>query len=303
MLTLLRMLRMLAVRLPARMATRIGVGLGLLGYHVIRYRRAQIKEQMSLALEMSPCNPELKRLVRANFVHYGLLVVEFLRIRLLRASPLESAVQFQGEDHLREALAEGKGALILSAHLGNYDVSAVALALRGFPMMIVSKPLKLKAIERFWMEERSASGLEISLSHGSIRDILKALRAGKAVVFVLDQFASAEQVWVEFFGRPASTLPAPAVLTQRTGAPVLPIFAHRRADGTHGIEIFPVLPFEECGDRDRTIKHNTQRYTGVIEAAVRRHPEQWTWIHRRWKKSQFVRTPSLAQPPESLKSG
>ena len=239
---------------------------------------------MSRALEISPDHQELKILVRANFVHYGLLVVEFLRIRLLRTPPLESAVQFQGEDHLRNALAEGKGVLILSAHLGNYDVSAVALALRGFPVMIVSKPLNLKAIEKFWMEERSVSELEISLNHESIRGILKALREGMAVVFVLDQHASAEQLWVDFFGRSASTLSAPAILTQRTGAPVVPIFTHRDSDGTHVIEIQPAMSFEELEDRDQTIEHNTQRYTAVIEAAIRRHPEQWTWLHKRWKR-------------------
>ncbi len=300
MLTLLRLFRMLAVRLPARMATRIGVGLGLLGYHVIRYRRSLIKEQMGRALKMSPSDRELKRLVRANFVHYGLLVVEFLRIRLLRTSPLESAVQFEGEHHLRDALAQGKGALILTAHLGNYDLVGVALALRGFPLMIVSKPLKLKAIEKFWMEERSVSGLEISLNHGSIKEILKALRDGKVVVFVLDQYASSEQFWVEFFGRPASTLSAPAVLTQRTGAPVVPGFTHRDSDGTHVIEIQPVLPFEERGNRDQTIEHNTQRYTALIEAAIRRHPEQWTWIHRRWKGPQLApRRPKVPTSTES----
>ena len=93
-----------------------------------------------------------------------------------------------------------------------------------------------------------------------------------------------------FFGRPASTLPVLAVLTQRTGAPVVPVFTHRQADGGHVIEIQPALPFEEPEDRDRTLEHNTQRYTTVIEAAIRRHPEQWTWIHKRWKGPQLVRT-------------
>ncbi len=116
----------------------------------------------------------------------------------------------------------------------------------------------------------------------------------------LDQFASAEQVWVDFFGRPASTLPAPAVLTQRTGAPVVPLFTHRQADGTHAIEIHPALPFEECGDRDLTIEHNTQQYTAVIEAAIRRHPEQWTWIHRRRKAPDLApRRPEVPTATES----
>ncbi len=290
MVTLLRIIRTLMIRLTPRTATRIGTALGLFGYHVVRIRRALVEEQMSRALGLPRSDPNLKRLVRANFVHYGLLVVEFFRIRLLSQSPLESAVRFEGENHLKDALAGGKGTLVLSAHLGNFDVSAAALALRGFPVMIVSKPLKAKGMERFWMEERSASGLQIRLNHGSIRDILKALKDGKIVVFVLDQYASAEQVWVEFFGRSASTLPAPAVLTQRTGAPVVPVFTHRQADGTHVVEIQPALVFEEYEDRDQTIEHNTQRYTAVIETAIRRHPEQWTWIHKRWKGPQLART-------------
>lgn len=300
MLMLLRMVRTLIVRLTPGTATRIGTALGLFGYHVVRIRRALVEEQISRALGLPQSDPDLKRLVRANFVHYGLLVVEFFRIRLLSQTPLESAVRFEGEKHLKDALAAGKGALVLSAHLGNYDVSAAALALRGFPVMIVSKPLKARGMERFWMEERSASGLQIRLNHGSIRDILKALKDGKAVVFVLDQYASAEQVWVEFFGRPASTLPAPAVLTQRTGAPVVPVFTHRQIDGTHVVEIQPAVPFEEHEDRDQMIEHNTQRYTAVIEAAIRQHPEQWTWVHKRWKGPQLTRTLKGPFPPPEL---
>lgn len=303
MLTLLRLLRMLAVRLRPRLATRIGIGLGLFGYHVIRYRRSLIEGQLSRALGLPLSDPDLKRLARANFVHYGLLVVEFFRIRLLTTSPLESTVRLEGENHLRAALAEGKGVLILSAHLGAYDLSVVALALRGFPLMIVSKPSKAKGIERFWMEERSVPGLQISLSHDSVRGILRALREGMAVVFVLDQHASAEQVWVDFFGRPASTLPAPAVLTRRTGAPVVPVFTHRAPDGTHVIEIHPALVFEERGDRDWTTVHNTQRYTAVIEAAIRKRPEQWTWIHRRWKEPRLGACTVLASENGNLIEG
>lgn len=243
---------------------------------------------MSSALDISPTDGELRRLVRANFLHYGLLVVEFLRIRLLRTNDIEKSVRLEGEGHLREAMALGKGVLILSGHLGNYDLSAVALALNDFPIRIVSKPLKIKGIERFWMEERSVFGLEISLNRNSIRGILEALKAGKGVVFVLDQHASNELVWVDFFGRSASTLPALAVLAQRTGAPVVPVFTHRKPDGSHVITIQPAVPFEEMDDRNEAVEHNTQRYTTLIEAAIRQHPEQWTWIHERWKAPQLA---------------
>lgn len=283
----LRLLRATAIRLSPGWAARVGRALGLFGYHVVRYRRGLIETQMSRALHLSSTDGELKRLVRENFIHYGLLAIEFLRIRLLRTEEAGPPVRLEGEHHLREAMALGKGVLILSGHLGNYDLSAVALALNDFPIRIVSKPLKIKAIERFWMEERSVFGLEISLNRGSIRAILEALKAGKGIVFVLDQHSSTESVWVDFFGRSASTLPGLAVLAQRTGAPVIPVFTHREPDGSHLISIQPAVPFEEKGARQEAVEHNTQRYTKVIEAAIRRHPEQWTWIHERWKKPQL----------------
>lgn len=300
MLTLLRLLRTVAVRLSPEWASKIGRGLGLFGYYVVRYRRGLVEAQLSSALNISPTDGELRRLVRANFLHYGLLAIEFLRIRLLRTKELGASVRLEGESHLREAMALGKGVLILSGHLGNYDLSAVALALNDFQIRIVSKPLKIKAIERFWMEERSVFGLEISLNRGSIRGILKALNAGKGVVFVLDQHSSTEQVWVDFFGRSASTLPALAVLAQRTGAPVVPVFTHREPDDSHIITIQPAVPFEEMDDRNEAVEHNTQRYTALIEAAIRQHPEQWTWIHERWKAPQLTpRRPEASAGTES----
>lgn len=295
LVTVLRGLRNAALRLSPEGADRLGRFLGFIAFRFIRFRRSTVESQMALALGLAPDGPEIRRLVRANFAHLGMLAVEFFRARQLSRRPLESTVRFEGEGALQKALGHGKGVLILSAHLGNFDLGAMALALRGFPMMIVSKPLKNKAVEQFWMNERSWSGLEISLNRGSLKSILGALRRGRCVVFVLDQHSSTEAVWVDFFGRRASAMPALAVLAQRTGAPVVPVFPHRNPDGTHTVAVGSAIPFEDHENRTVAVWRNTQRYSDAVEAAIRRHPEQWIWGHRRWKKPSQGRPTDLSE--------
>ncbi len=174
--------------------------------------------------------------------------------------------------------------MILTAHLGNFDLQAMAVARRGYQVLIVSKPLRNKALERLWMDERASSGLRISLHRNALREILRALAHGDIVGFVLDQHARTDAVWVPFFGRPAATLRSLAVIAQRTGAPVVPMFTWRLPDGTHVVEAQPAVETETAGDSDASALHNTARYSAVVEAAVRARPEQWTWIHRRWKQ-------------------
>lgn len=242
-----------------------------------------VEDNLVQALHLEPGSAELRRLAKDNFCHYGILLFELLRLQKLAGRDFERTITFFGLEHFDAARAEGKGVLALTAHLGNYDLMAMAVARSGYPVTIISKPLKNKALERVWMEQRSASGLNICLSRNSMRDIIRALRRNDIVGFILDQHARLDAVWVDFFGRPAATLRSMAVLAQRTGARVVPAFTWRQADNSHVIEVQPGLDFESVGDPEADIRHNTERYTALIEAAVRRHPEQWTWIHRRWK--------------------
>ena len=280
---ILRIVLRIATALPQTAARKIGRAFGVLWFHVLRLRRRQVEDSLALALDLEPGSRELEHLARANFVHYSLLFIELLRLRRLLHGDIETTVRFVNLDHLDAALEAGKGALVLTAHLGNYDLLAMAVARKGYPVTIVSKPLRNKAVEGVWMEERSASGLKVCLHRNTLREILTALKSNGVVGFVLDQHARLDGVRVDFFGRPASTLRSLAVLAERTGVPVVPIFASRGADGTHLVEVQPALEYEDTGDAEESILHNTQRYTSIIEEAIRRHPDQWTWIHRRWK--------------------
>lgn len=279
----IRVLQRFSLALSPPAARRFGTVLGLLGFHVVRFRRRMVERAIRGALGLDRGDPMIRRLARANFVHYGLLVVEILRLRRIIEGELEREVRFVGMEHLEMARAQGKGVLALTAHLGNYDLLAVAVTCAGYPVSFISKRVKNKHIERFWMAERAAAGLRIFTRGDSPRELLKTLKNNEILGVILDQHAHANGVWVEFFGRPAKTLNVLANLARASGAAVVPMFSRRLDDGTHLIEVLPAVPFEERGSREETVEHNTQRYTAVIEQAVRANPEQWTWIHKRWK--------------------
>jgi KDO2-lipid IV(A) lauroyltransferase len=280
---LMRGISSLANLLPERSARALGRGIGRFAFHVIRFRRPLVERNLELAFDLPHGHPQIRALARDNFVHYGHLLIELLRLRRVVHGELDQVVRFEGLENLEWAYDQGRGVLGLTAHLGNYDLMACAVARRGYPLTIVSKPLRNKGVERAWMTEREASGLQVCLSRYSMREILRALRANRLVGFVLDQHARVDGVWVDFFGRPASTLRSLAALAARTEAPVVPFFARRCSDGLHEIEVRPALDLETVGDKDANILHNTQLYTRMIEDAVRETPSQWTWIHRRWK--------------------
>jgi KDO2-lipid IV(A) lauroyltransferase len=263
------------------LALRAGTALGLFWFHILRFRRREVEAALERALGLP--EPQRRDLARANFVHYGRLVLEFLRLPNVVRDGTTGLVTFHGREHLDQALAGGKGVLLLGGHIGNYDLLAVAVALQGYPLTIVSKSLRNKAVEKVWMSQRAASGLHIALHRNTLREIVKALRHNGAVGFVIDQHARTDAVVVDFFDRPAATLRSLATIAERTGAPVVPIVAIRQEDGSHEVTIGPPVPLEVVGDADANARHNTQRFTAILEAEIRRHPDQWTWMHRRWK--------------------
>ena len=282
-LVMIRMLQAVVLKLPSRAAHAFGKGLGLLGFHVVRFRRRHVEMNIATAFGLDRRDPRVRSIARANFIHYGLLVVEILRLPRIIAGDLDGEVTFRGLEHLDAARAAGRGVLVLTAHLGNYDQLAVAVARTGYPVSLISKKLRSAQVERFWMKQRAAAGLRIFTRHDSPRGILRALKENQLLGVILDQHAHRPNVIVEFFGRPAATMISLASLARSTGAAVVPVFTHRRDDGTHVVEALPPVPFEQRASREETLHVNTQRYTRLIEDAIRKHPEQWTWIHRRWK--------------------
>ena len=271
--------------LPETAAICFGTGLGWLLEHIIRFRRRTVIAQIDSAF------PELdvitrRRLRRDFYRHIGLLGVEFMRQPRLSAAAVLAKTVMHGREHLESALAQGKGVLVLAGHLGNWEISLAGGVRHKLNMQVIFKEVNGVAGQYFIDRLRKTHGVQGIPRRDSIFQILRLLKKNTVIGFVLDQNMTADEgIFVDFFGRPACTMPGLAVLAQRLGCPVLPCAFYRDADRRrHHIVIGPAIPWEESGaDAAAVIRHNTQRYTTVLETLIRQHPEQWLWNHRRWR--------------------
>ncbi len=211
----------------------------------------------------------------------------FVEVCAVLVRPLEALladIAIDGNEHLKAALASHGRALLLTAHLGNWELLTLANRLLGYPLTVVVRPLDSAVMNAAAERLRRKTGVEIIAKRDALRPILAALRDGRVVGILLDQNASRrEGVFVPFFGRAASTSRGLAVLAVRTGTPVVPVFIRREGPGRHRVVIRPAVGVPETSDVESAITELTARCTAAIEAAVRETPEQWLWLHDRWR--------------------
>lgn len=271
--------------------------LGTLWWSVLRYRRRVMLDNLACAFpERDPA--QRRALGRAACAHLVQTLFEVFRLPRYLRKGLEAMVRTEGMANLHAAKAQGKGVLVLSGHLGSWEVAVAGVAREGGPASLVVKDFG-PATDRFITALRRRAGLSVIRAQGAVRPILKALKGNEAVVFVLDQNATRSiGVFVDFFGRPACTMTALAVLARRTGAPVVPAIPRREGPGRHLMRVLPAIPWQEQDSPEASIQHMTQVYTRVIEAAIREQPEQWFWTHKRWRTRPAVRPGSDETGPQ-----
>ena len=268
---------------PARWAQALGRGGGRVLAHGMRLRRTYVLEVLARSFpEKTP--DEHRAIYAAMCRHQALNLVEILRFAGGREEEIRARIEVSGEEVVKQALERGKGVLILIAHFGNYDLMGLfASRLLGYPVTIITKTLKNQRLNELWWELRQKAGLKTLPSHNAYRACVRALRRNELVGFMLDQNRpSGQGVFVNFFGKPASTTPGLAMMSAQTGAPVVPVFMRRMPDGRHVLEARPVI--EPPPDRkEETLRACTAAYTKIIEDEIRRDPAQWMWLHKRWK--------------------
>jgi KDO2-lipid IV(A) lauroyltransferase len=199
---------------------------------------------------------------------------------------LTRRISVDGLEHLEAATAASRpgGVLVLTAHFGNWELAGLVGPLYGVPMATVMRPLDSPLLDRLARRLRGSTGVEMIDKREAFRAVTDALRRRQLVAILLDQNASRrEGVFVPFFGRPASTSRGLALLSLRTGTPILPVFMHREPDGRHHLVIEPAIPSPSRGALGVSIEELTAACASRIEATVRRWPEQWLWLHRRWR--------------------
>ena len=261
---------------------RLGEQLGLMVYLVDRVHRRVALANLEVAFP-NRTPGDRRAIARSMFKHFGRLLLELLKYASMPKERQLALVEWEGEERVRLALAQGKGVLFCTGHFGFWEQQALAHALKFEPMAVMARPLDNPKLHGLLERIRTSNGNAIVYRHGAVRKALRLLADGKSVGILIDQhMTSPDAIYVDFFGRPAATTSTLAALALRTGAPVIPLFAFPLPDGRYRM-IYEHPVERPRHDSPDAVRELTQRCTDVLEMHVRRHPELWLWMHRRWR--------------------
>lgn len=279
---LLKFISNLISLLPYRAVLWLGKWLmGPLYYRIAAKQRRRAIAQLKESLSCSDADAD--RIVRSLFVKLGQTFLEILHSPALTPDNISDYIIIENRHYLADALERGKGVVLLTAHIGNWEWLGAALAMDGFPMATVVKRQPNDQHTRILNEYRQKAGIEVFARGGSeLVGAAKALKQGKVLGFLADQDAGASGAVISFLGKMASTPLGPAVFAKRFQAPVVPIFIVRRPEGGHRVLIHPPFYYEDTGNEDRDIYNLTLKMTHIIEDTIRAYPDEWLWFQKRW---------------------
>jgi KDO2-lipid IV(A) lauroyltransferase len=284
----------LVMLLPLSGARWLGSSLGVFVFDVLGYRRRITLENLKRAFPEKG-DDELKRIARGAFRNVGIALFELVWIPRMSADRLRSLVHFDRPDIVKEAYAEGKGILMLTAHFGNWELLAQSIFVQfGFPANVIVKTQANRLVDRSINKRRIRFGNKIIPMETSLREVLRALRDKEAVGLVADQAAPKENVPVEFFGTMVPTHQGPSVFSLKMRSPIVAMFSVRTDDGSYNIHVFKVPTADLDGYTEENATELTKRHTKITEDIIRRFPDQWMWMHKRWKH-----VPLNAHQPEN----
>ena len=268
--------------MPDAIVRAWGTALGLTFYTIDRAHRRIAERNLEAAFPARPAS-ERRAIARAAFVHFGRLLFELLKFSTLSPESMLARVEFDGEERARLAYAQGKGVLFVTGHFGFWELHAIVHAIQIAPIGLLARALDNPQLNQLLEDIRQRTGNTVIYRRGTIRRVMRALQEGQGVAVLIDQhILGRDAIYVDFFERPAATTSALAALALRTGAPVVPVFALPLGSGRYRmIYEHPVEPPQE--ETEHAIREFTQRCTDVLEMYVRRHPELWLWMHRRWR--------------------
>jgi KDO2-lipid IV(A) lauroyltransferase len=269
--------------MPYAVSQACGTALGRTFYWLDRRHRRIALENVAAAFPGRPAS-ERRAIVRGAFSHFGRLLLAVLEFGTLSPEQMLARVEFEGEERVRIAHARGKGVLFVTGHFGFWELQAMVHALRLPSMAVLARALDNRRLNDLLERIRTRTGNTVIYRQGTLRRVLRTLHSGHGVGVLIDQhMITRDAVAVDFFDRPAATTSAVAALALRTGAPVVPLFALPLPGGRYRmIYEHPVEP-PQAGDED-ALRDFTQRCTDVLEMYVRRHPDLWLWMHRRWRE-------------------
>jgi KDO2-lipid IV(A) lauroyltransferase len=279
---LYRMVEGMLRYLPWNTALQMGEIAGVVAYWIDgRHRRVVLDNLHNSDLGLS--EKDIRHTAKCCFRHFGGLSFTLPQLLFMDAEALTGRIRFEGIEHWDRAQGSGKGFIGLTGHFGNWEAMALTLSATGRPLAVIGRKL-----DNPWLDERLRTlrtrfGNRTIDKGGAMKEVVKTLREGMGVGFLLDQDARSAGVFTTFLGQPASTYPTASALAIRYALPVVPIFSYPQSDGKIVVRAFPPLVIPHTGDTEKDILNATQLMNTALEHQVRQTPHVWFWMHRRFK--------------------
>ncbi len=281
----------LARVIPLKNLYQLGEVLGTVGYYLMRKRKHIAYHNLKTVFGSLKTEKECNEIVKTIFCDAVNNALEIAKVACTNPVVLKEMVSIEGLEYLNDALSQGKGTVAISAHMGNFLLIGPRLIIEGYPFSLIARDPKDKVLAHTLLGMRTTLGLE------SIPDqprkvcvvrSLVALKRNRILYLQLDQNASSQDLWVDFFGWLVPTFRGPVVFSMRTGAPITPMFIVRDTPYHHRLIITPPLQLESTDNKENDILRNTANLTKLIESYIQQYPTQWWWFHRRWKKAKKI---------------
>ncbi len=280
---LLKLLMHIMGRLPVSVAIFCSDLLGLLWFKIDRRHRNVALENIQQALGDGMTPFQVMCTAKQVFKNIASILFEVAWAARFDKEKFLSLFTIKGIEHVKKAHAKGRGVIVVTCHMGNFEMLIPGIDETGFPGYAIYRKLDFAPAERLIRELRQRFGVTMVPIHGASKKIDTILKNGGVVATLLDQSVDwYVGAFVDFFGRPASTHKGLASLAMRTKAPVLALYTVRK-NRKYLIEFLPEIPLEDTGDRIKDLENNTQNYTTALEHIVRKYPDQYFWVHNRWK--------------------
>jgi Kdo2-lipid IVA lauroyltransferase/acyltransferase len=269
--------------IPRPTAIRLASVIGHIWFLVDRRHRIVTIENLTHVYAHEISSREIRSLAIRIFQNLTMILFEIGWSLRVTKKDFYKFFRIVGFENLRSAYGKGKGVLALTAHIGNWELLMLSAGFLGVPMSAIYRPFDFKPLDRFFADLRKRYGAKLYPKSRAMRKILRSMRDRELVGFLMDQNTNVQSgVFVDFFGKPACTHKGMALIALGTEAPVISAFLVRE-DAGFRVEFGPEIPLIRTGDKDKDIIENTKQYNRVIESIILRYPEQWFWVHRRWK--------------------
>ncbi|MDO8536429.1 MAG: lysophospholipid acyltransferase family protein [Candidatus Omnitrophota bacterium] len=278
-----RVFAFLVYLLPISIGVGIAAFLGRCAYLILpKYRNIAIAN-LETAFGSEKSEREIKTIAREVFVNLAKSACEVINFPKINEKNIDRFISIEGIEHVDRSFAAGKGTIVLASHFGNWELLGMTFRVKGYPGVTIGRKIYFYKYDNFLNDLRKSHDVNVIYRDDSPRKMLKTLKDNKILGIVADQDVdSVDGVFVNFFGKPAYTPSGPAALARASGAEMIPCFVIRRGRG-HVLKIEEPVKLVDTGDRAADLVTNTQRWSDVIESYIKKYPEHWVWMHKRWK--------------------